>query len=191
MPEPDKKPIVHLVPAILTGAAALIASLTAVYVNVRNDRAADAARPGVAAPAVRAAPAATVPKPPERFVLRLERIAVRHDGAMGSADWRFTIETDDEPLMALVSDDLDDSGGRNVALPIDVAGTLRVATANGSRIAVKAWHSRRFRFGAGAPDATGEGRLSRDGGIAPLHVVAAEPANGEFVFYFSATPEPR
>lgn len=192
MSNEPKKTVVHLMPAILTGAAALIASLTAVYVNVRNDRAAAATAPTAAASVAQLAAPSLAPKLPERYTLQLDRIAVRQDGAtMGSANWRFTVEADGEPLLAFVSDDLDDSGGRNVVLPKDVSSVLRVASLSGSRIAVKAWHSRRLRLGEGEPDATGQGLLTRDGNIAPLRVAAVEPERGEFMFYFSAEPDAR
>lgn len=200
MSNDPNRPFVHLLPALLTGAAALIASLTAVYVNVRHDRAAEKAPTAAVAASVIAAPATAArapvptptPKPPERYALQLDRIAVRHDGAsLGSADWRFTVEADDEPLLAFVSDGLDDSGGHNVVLPKDVGSAVRIASTRGSRIVVKAWHSRRFRLGEGEPDAGGEGVLDADGNIAPLRVAADEPARGEFVFYFSAIPDTR
>ena len=71
------KPIVHVVPAILTGAAALIAALTTVYVNVRGDKSshsAPAAATTVASGTRTTAPAAVTLR------LRVDRIAVRHDG---------------------------------------------------------------------------------------------------------------
>ena len=199
MSDPNKKPIVHVLPAILTGAAALIASLTAVYVNVvgdRKDAAATAAMPpSISAPATAAAAAkpapVEAPKPPDRYLLQLDRIAVRHDGAMGTADWRFTVEADGEPLLAFVADDLDDAGGRNVALPKDVDSVLRVTQPQGTRLLVKAWRSRRLQLSEGPPDAIGAGVLSRDGGIAPLRVAADKPNAGEFVFFFSAEPQER
>ncbi len=199
MPDPDRKPVIHLLPAIFTGAAALIASLTAVYVNVRNDRAAAAPAPTAqsAAPAAPAdvpkavTPPVEAPKPPERFRLQLDRIAVRHDGAMGTANWRFTVEADGEPLLAFVADDLDDTGGRNVALPKDVDSVLRVNQPQGTRLLVKAWRSRRLKLTEGPPDAIGAGVLSRDGSIAPLRVAADKPDGGEFVFFFSTEAQSR
>ena len=71
------KPIVHVVPAILTGAAALIAALTTVYINVRGDKSSQPAPVAMATTTVAATPRTT---PPAAVMLRLrvDRIAVQH-----------------------------------------------------------------------------------------------------------------
>jgi hypothetical protein len=195
MADNDKKPVLHVLPALLTGAAALIASLTAVYVNLRSDR--DAPPP--APPAVSAAPAtaaASQPGPPApataqplRLRLRLDRIAVRHDGSVGTTDWRFAVEVDGQPLFVFRQDDLDDTGGRNVALPKDAAGEVELAPGQAAKVAVKAWRGSRLRLVEGEPDATGEGTLRGAGAMAPLEVAAAQPDKGAFVLYFTAAAQ--
>jgi hypothetical protein len=190
--QPPKKPSFHNVPAILTGAAALIASLTAVYVNVRGDRSppqAPAAAVAPATPRVDAAPAPAreTPKPVDRYTLTVDRIAVEHDGSAGTTDWRFTVEADDDALFAFQQDELDDTGGRNVAVPKDATGVLRLEGRPGVRIVIKGWRGRLFGLGR-APDATGEGRLSANGAIGAIRVAAAQPEGGAFVFHLSADP---
>jgi hypothetical protein len=190
-PPRDRKPVLHVVPAILTGAAALIASLTAVYVNVRGDRAAKDAAPAHVAPATPAAPkvakpvAAPAPAPIDRWTIRVDRIAVQHDGSPGTTDWRFTVEADDDALFAFQQDALDDTGGRNVAVPRDASGLLRLDGKPGAKLVVKGWRGRLFGLGS-APDAIGEGTLSARGAIAPIRVVAKTPEGGAFVFHLSA-----
>jgi hypothetical protein len=190
-PEPrhDRKPVLHQLPAILTGLAALIASLTAVYVNLRGEKERAAATPTVVAaqPDARAdaKPAREAPKPVERFLVRVDRIAVEHDGSPGTTDWRFTVEADDDALFNFQQDDLDDTGGRNVAVPKDAQGLLRMDGRPGVRIVVKGWRGRLFGLGR-APDATGEGRLSANGTIGAIRVAGATPAEGDFVFRLSA-----
>ena len=159
--QPPKKPNLHAVPAILTGAAALFASLTAVYVNLRHDRAEQAPKQEVAAPAqqAKAAPQAEAPRVVDRWRLNVDRISVEHDGSPGDTDWRFTIEADDDALFAFQQDGLDDTGGRNVAVPKDAAGVLRL-----------------------------EGRMSKNGAIGPIRVSAPEADGGAFVFHLSADP---
>jgi hypothetical protein len=81
----EKKPVISHLPAIFTGAAALIAALTTVYVNVRNDIK-DEAVPTVVASTVK--PVETKPEQPaapQELRLQLQRVAVKHDGAVGSA----------------------------------------------------------------------------------------------------------
>jgi len=195
MNDPQKKPALHLLPAILTGAAALIASLTAVWVNVRHDReretppaAATAAAPARAdAAPSQAAPARETPKPVDRWTVHVDRIAVEHDGSPGTTDWRFTVEADGDALFAFQQDDLDDTGGRNVAVPKDAAGALRLDGRPGARITIKGWRGRLIGLG-GEPDATGEGRLAANGAIGAIRVAAQQPASGAFVFHLSADP---
>jgi len=186
--QPPKKPVLHVLPAILTGAAALIASLTAVYVNVRGDRATPAPQQQsqAAAPAkAAAAPARAEAKRIDRWNLHVDRIAVEHDGSPGTTDWRFTVEADGDALFAFQQDELDDTGGRNVARPKDAAGVLRLDGRPGAKIVVKGWRGRLFGLG-GAPDATGEGRMSATGAIGPIRIAAKTPDGGAFVFHLSA-----
>ena len=187
--QPPKKPNLHAVPAILTGAAALIASLTAVYVNLRHDRAEQAPKQQIAAPAQQAKPAPQpeAPRVVDRWRLVVDRISVEHDGSPGDTDWRFTVEADDDALFAFQQDGLDDTGGRNVAVPKDAGGVLRLEGRDGARIVIKGWRGRLLGLG-GAPDATGEGRMSKSGAIGPIRVSAPKADGGAFVFHLSADP---
>jgi hypothetical protein len=176
------RPIVHVVPAILTGAAALIAALTTVYVNVRGDKAPHTTR---TAPVVAAQTVAAVPR---KLRLQVERIAVQDDGSIGTTDWRFAVAADGQPLFVFGADDLDDTGGRNVVLPGDAAGELELAAGKGTNISIDGWRGSRLRLTQGAPDVHGEGKLSAHGASASIRVAADPPGGGAFVFYFSATP---
>lgn len=184
----EKKPWVGTMPGILTGSAALLAALTTVYVNVRDDvrgESAPVAQAVPQAPAVHAAPVG-----PQKLQLALQRIAVRHDGEMGAADWRFAVEADGQPLFAFEQDALNDEGGRNVVVADDLKkAQASLELAQGQRIAltVKAWRSGWFTSSA-TPIATGEGTLSAAGTLAPIVVKAANEKKGAFTFYFSATP---
>ena len=176
------KPIVHVVPAILTGAAALIAALTTVYVNVRGDKSSQptAAATKVASAARAMAPAAVTLR------LRVDRIAVQHDGSIGTTDWRFAVTADGQPLFVFAQDALDETGGRNVALPADAASDIQVANGKPVKISIEGWRGSRLRLAQGKPDARGEGVLSVAGPSA-IKVQAEKPEAGAFVFYFSAT----
>jgi hypothetical protein len=183
------KPIAHVVPAILTGAAALIAALTTVYVNVRGDRQPQpqpAVATSAATPATRQAAAPVAVQAARKLQLQVDRIAVQHDGSPGTTDWRFTVEADGEPLFVFSQDDLDDSGGRNVAVPEHAAGKFVLAPGAHVRITVQGWRGSRLRLVQGAPDVRGEGVLAAAGAMAPLQVQAEAPGDGAFVFYFSA-----
>ena len=175
------KPIVHVVPAILTGAAALIAALTTVYINVRGDKSPQvpAAATGVATPRPTVSAAVTLH-------LRVDRIAVQHDGSIGTTDWRFAVSADGQPLFVFAQDDLDETGGRNVALPSDAAGDIQVANGKPVKISIEGWRGSRLRLAQGEPDARGEGVLSAAAASA-IKVQAGKPDSGAFVFYFSAT----
>jgi hypothetical protein len=176
------KPIVHVVPAILTGAAALIAALTTVYVNVRGDK---SSQPTAAATTVAPARRATAPAA-VTLRLRVDRIAVQHDGSIGTTDWRFAVTADCQPLFVFAQDALDETGGRNVALPADAASDIQVANGKPVKISIEGWRGSRLRLAQGKPDARGEGVLSVAGPSA-IKVQAEKPEAGAFVFYFSAT----
>ncbi|MCL1633077.1 hypothetical protein M2650_00230 [Luteimonas sp. SX5] len=186
MADNDKKPIAHLLPAILTGTAALIASLTAVYVNLRGDKATD--KPVVAAEQKEQTAVATKALPPlpsDKVELQLDRIAVEHDGSIGTTDWRFAVEADGQPLFVFQQDGLDDTGGRNIVNPKDVQAVLRLPAGQRGKITVKGWRGSRLRLIEGEADVTGEGAVG-DGALAPIPVKAMKDSAGAFVFYFSA-----
>lgn len=184
MADNDKKPFVHLVPAILTGTAALIASLTAVYVNLRGDKG-DKTPAQTLAPKTDAAPAAKTPALlSDKLHLRLDRIAVQHDGSIGTTDWRFAVEADGQPLLVFRQDELDETGGRNIANPKDVHAVIGLPPGQHARLTIKGWRGSRLRLIEGEPDVTGEGAVG-DGAVAPIPVKAKKDSAGDFVFYFS------
>jgi hypothetical protein len=195
-----KKHIVATVPAILTGAAALIAALTTTYVSLRDGKSPAPAKAQIAAiaqptdnPSKTVAPTAvqTSAVPSERpVVLQVERIAVHSDGTAGTTDWRFSVEVDDEPRFTFEQDRLTDEGGRNIAMPKDAATTLRLAAGRPAKITVKGWRHSALHAATSVPDAQGEGRLGADGKPEPIQVSAAEPDLGAFTFYFSAEAQP-
>jgi len=178
--QPPKKPNLHAVPAILTGLAALIASLK------HDEREARVPQQHVAAPSKAVAKVEARPAI-DRWRIVVDRISVEHDGSPGDTDWRFTVEADDDALFAFQQDGLDDTGGRNVAVPKDAGGVLRLDGRDGARIVIKGWRGRLLGLG-GSPDATGEGRMSKNGAIGPIRVSAPEADGGAFVFHLSADP---
>ncbi len=185
MADNEKKPVVHLVPAILTGAAALIASLTAVYVNLRGDKDAKPVPQTVAPKDDGAAQAGKAPLLlSDKLHLQLDRIAVQHDGSIGTTDWRFAIEADGQPLLVFRQDDLDDTGGRNIANPQDVRTVIGLPPGQHARLTIKGWRGSRLRLIEGEADVTGEGAVG-DGAVAPIPVKAKKDSAGDFVFYFS------
>lgn len=179
-----KKPSISHVPAILTGSAALLAALTTVYVNVRGDKQVD----NKPTATVAAVPQPALATASGKLRLQVERIVVEHDGSPGTTDWRFTVEADNEPLFAFEQEDLDDTGGRNVAMPDGAAGVLRLAEDKDARIVVKGWRGSWFKLGTEA-DAVGEGWLSPGGALGAIRVQATQPGDGAFVFHFSTTRE--
>ena len=191
MADNEKKPVIHLLPAIFTGAAALIAALTTVYVNIRNDVKDDASPPAVIATAKPADVKPAAAAEPQQLRLQLQRVAVQQDGAVGNADWRFAIEADGQPLFAFEQEAMTSEGGRNIV----VVGEDRNARANlelaaGKRIpiTIKGWRSGWFKK-ADQPVVTGEGWLTSAGALTPIAVKADNESKGAFTFYFSAVRE--
>ena len=187
MGDNDRKPALHHVPALLTGTAALIAALTGVYVNLRDNREAAVAPPKPPAPAAHRAATTTLATTPEPLRLQVERITVEHDGSRGTTDWRFTVEADGDPLFAFSQDALDDSGGRNVVVPKDAAGLLHPTPGKPVRLTIEGWRGGLLGFGA-KPVASGVAVLSGGGVVPPVRVEADTPQDGAFVFHLSAEP---
>ncbi|MET0813801.1 MAG: hypothetical protein ABWX88_01280 [Pseudoxanthomonas sp.] len=192
MADNEKKPVISHLPAILTGSAALLAALTTVYVNVRNDL-----KDGPATPpaAVAAAKPADVPAPapalPQQLQLRLQRVAVQHDGAVGTADWRFSIEADGQPLFAFQQDSMTSEGGRNIIVvgeDRDASADIELAPGKRIPITIKGWRGGWFKKSE-EPTVTGQGWLTSAGTLAPIAAKAADENKGAFTFYFSALPE--
>jgi hypothetical protein len=187
----EKKPVINFVPAILTGTAALIAALTTVYVNLRNDLKDDPAPPTVATVAAPAEPEATKPAGPKTVHLQLQRIAVQQDGAVGNADWRFAIEADGQPLFAFQQDAMTSEGGRNIVVAAndrDANAELDLAPGKPIAITVKGWRGGWFKK-ADEPLVMGEGWLTSTGALSPIKVIAQDEKDGAFTFYLSASPE--
>lgn len=189
MADSEKKPVINIVPAILTGAAALIAALTTVYVNVRNDL------KGVPEPAAVTAPvapaAATAVQAPVMVPLQLQlrRVAVHEDGAVGSADWRFAVEADGQPLFAFEQESMSSEGGRNIVVvgeQRDAHGELELTPGKPIAIAVKGWRGSWLKK-SDAPRVLGEAWLDQEGAMRPLEVGAENPKQGAFTFYFTAS----
>jgi hypothetical protein len=189
----NRKPVINLLPAILTGTAALLAALTTLYVNVRNDLKSEPAAPVPVSAAQAPAPAPEPPAPAQPQVLRLQlqRMAVQQDGAVGSADWRFAVEADGDPLFALEQEGLNAQGGRNIVVvdeARDARAALELAPGRTMSITVKGWRSGWFKSGS-EPLVVGQGTLSAAGALSPIKAEAADPGKGAFTFYFTASPE--
>ena len=186
MSDAPKKPWYTHLPAKLAATVVFLVALTTLVGNIFElvDKRRSAATP--TAPASASKPAAAKPKPsaPEPMRLRLDRIIVQHDGSPGTTDWRFTVEVDGEPLFAFQQDGLDEQGGRNVAMPDDAEGELRVAAGRQAKVVVKGWRGSWLKFGAD-PDASGEGWLSAGGNLGVIRVQAQDRKGGDFAFHFS------
>ena len=191
MADNEKKPVISHLPAILTGSAALLAALTTVYINVRNDLKGDA--PAPAAVIAEAKPAEAKPEQPalpQQLRLQLQRVAVQQDGAVGSADWRFAVEADGQPLFVFEQDSMTSEGGRNIVVvgeDRDAQATLELMPGKRIPVTIKGWRSGWFK--KSDPVVLGEGVLAGPGPLAPIVVKATDEGKGAFTFYFSAAPE--
>lgn len=190
--EETKKHWIALAPSILTGLAALIAALTTVYINVRNDKSA----PVAAAPAatvqvpvsnnVAVVSTSTMPAQAKIIDLQLERMRVDNDGSMGTTDWTFEIQNGERSLFSVPFKALADNAGENIVVPKDaaVAHAKLTATDNMPEIIVRGW-KQGWSGKARAPDVIGKAKL--DVGDDSLVVeVKSEKADGAaFVLYFN------
>ena len=188
MSDAPEKPWYTQLPAKLAAIIVFLVALTTLVGNVFEliEKRRSAATSTTTASASK--PTAAKPKPPapEPVLLRLDRIIVQRDGSPGTTDWRFTVEVDGEPLFAFQQDELDQQGGRNVAMPDDAEGEVRFASGRQAKVVVKGWRGSWFKFGAD-PDASGEGWLSPGGRLGMIRVRAQDSEGGDFAFHFSTT----
>lgn len=197
MSDDPKRPWYTQLPAKMAAVVVFLVAITTLIGNVMelvDKRRAAAVEPPSAASQSAVTATATMPQPApapqsDKLRLQLERIAVEHDGSVRTTDWRFSVESDGEPLFVVQQDEMDDTVGRNVVLPEDAATVLRLAEGQRSTLTVKGWRGSRLRMPGTAPDVTGEGTLASTGALAPIRVGAADSGAGVFMFYFSATRE--
>ena len=185
MHDQKQKPWYAHLPAKLAAVVVFLVAVTTLVGNVFelvHERPPPAA-PGAAQPAQ---PSTAEAAPTGPVDLRLDRIVVQHDGSPGTTDWRFSIEVDGEPMLAFQQEALDDTGGRNVAVPDEPGARVHGIGDRNAKVVVKGWRGSWFKFGS-EPDATGEGWLTPSGGIGTIRVEAKDAESGAFVFHFSTT----
>lgn len=192
MADNEKKPVITHLPAILTGSAALLAALTTVYVNIRNDlKDEPATPPAVTTPSLPAPAKPVEPAAPQQLRLQLQRVAVQQDGAVGTADWRFAVEADGQPLFSFEQESMTSEGGRNILVlgeDRDVNATLQLQPGKRIPVTIKGWRGGWLKK-SDEPLVSGEGWLSAAGALTPISVKAEDPKKGAFTFYFTAIPE--
>ena len=192
MADNEKKPVITHLPAILTGSAALLAALTTVYVNIRNDlKDEPATPPAVTTPSIPVPAKPVEPAAPQQLRLQLQRVAVQQDGAVGTADWRFAVEADGQPLFSFEQESMTSEGGRNILVlgeDRDVNATLQLQPGKRIPITIKGWRGSWLKKSA-EPLVSGEGWLSAAGALTPISVKAEDRKKGAFTFYFSAIAE--
>jgi hypothetical protein len=131
------------------------------------------------------------PAAPQQLRLQLQRVAVQQDGAVGTADWRFAVEADGQPLFSFEQESMTSEGGRNILVlgeDRDVNATLQLQPGKRIPITIKGWRGSWLKKSA-EPLVSGEGWLSAAGALTPISVKAVEPKKGAFTFYFSAIAE--
>lgn len=196
--EETKKHWIAMAPSILTGLAALIAALTTVYINVRNDiKTSQPAVSANAAPAV--APVKPAVKEPKSSMalsttvdLRLERLRVDNDGTMGTTDWTFDIKNGERSLFSVPFKALTDKAGANIVAPGDTSSAHAsiVMTAGGSsEITVQGW-KQAWSGKAQMPDVIGKAVLNADDGSFVIEATSVKAGGPAFVLYFNTRKTP-
>jgi len=192
--EETKKHWIAMAPSILTGLAALIAALTTVYINVRNDiKTTQPAVSANAAPAVTPVKlAVTEPKSATALTtsvdLRLERVRVDNDGTMGTTDWTFDIRNGERSLFSVPFKALTDKAGANIVAPGEAtpAHASIVLAASGSKeIIVHGW-KQAWSGKAQDPDVIGKAMLNANDGSFVVEATSVKAGGPAFVLYFNA-----
>lgn len=196
--EETKKHWVAHAPSILTASAALIAALTTVYINVRNDRPAPAVVAQAAPVVAQAAPVAVLSSSaitPDKVLpvqakiidLQLERMRVDNDGSMGTTDWTFDIQSGERSLFSVPFKALVDNAGENIVTPKDAVlarAKVSIATVTTPEIIVRGWKQARSGK-AKASDVTGKATLNADDDSLVIEVKSEKADGAAFVFYFN------
>lgn len=196
MPDDAKKNWTAHLPGILTGSAALIAALTTVFINVRNNKTAEAAvvqssslaaretqTPGSAKPTVSAVPASR----PQSLELRLARIRIDNDGTLGSTDWTFDIQSGGRSLFSVPFKALTDKAGQNLVTPSEpglARATLAVTPDKAQDIVVRGW-KQNWIGKADTPDVLGKAQLNADGSGLVIEANSDKSGGPAFVLYFN------
>jgi len=189
--EETKKHWVAHAPSILTGMAALVAALTTVYINVRNDKSAATVVAQVTPAAVLSTAAITsdkaLPAQAKVLDLQLERMRVDNDGSMGTTDWTFDIQNGERSLFSVPFKALVDNAGENIVTPKDAAlarAKVSVAPANTPEIIVRGW-KQAWSGKAKMPDVIGKAKLNPDDDSLVIEVKSEKAGGAAFVLYFN------
>jgi hypothetical protein len=175
------------VPGILVATTALIAAVSTLYVNLRND--------GSRASAAVAAPAPATPAPPtsapeparHRVRVRLDRVQVDDDGSMGDTDWTFQVRVDGAPAFSVSMPALSDKPGRNVVRPgADQDTAAEVELPAGKNLALTVTGRKSGFLGRDRGEVTGEGWLASGFDKTSLTVAGKQKNGPRFVVYFTA-----
>jgi hypothetical protein len=192
--EETKKHWIAMAPSILTGLAALIAALTTVYINVRNDiKTTQPAVSANAAPAVVPVKlAVTEPKSAMALTtsvdLRLERVRVDNDGTMGTTDWTFDIRNGERSLFSVPFKALTDKAGANIVAPGEATpahASIVLAVSGSKEIIVHGW-KQAWSGKAQAPDVIGKAMLNANDGSFVVEATSVKAGGPAFVLYFNA-----
>jgi hypothetical protein len=193
--EPTKKHWVPHLPGILTGSAALLAALTGIYINVRNDKPAVVASgvdvSTITKPALNPSlkPSVSPATPTMQSVdLKLNRLRIDNDGSMGVTDWTFDVQQGERSLFSVPFKGLSDKPGENLVTPADpelVHANLVKSIDTSVDITVHGW--KQAWSGRGKePDVVGQAKLNTDGSGTTILVKSKQSDGPAFVLYFDA-----
>lgn len=190
--EETKKHWIAIAPSLLTGLAALIAALTTVYINIRNDKPAPAVSApvvSVVAPANAAIAPSLKPSMPQTKAvnLQLERLRVDNDGSMGSTDWTFDVQNGERSLFSVPFKALADNAGDNIVVPKDASlarAKMMATTGVTQEIIVRGW-KQSWSGKAKTPDVIGRAKLNAEDDSLVIEVKSEKAGGAAFVLYFN------
>jgi hypothetical protein len=178
------------VPGILMGTAALIAALSTLYVNLRNEPAPVAAEVAPAPPVPATPdPASAAPAAARVVRVRLDRVQVDDDGSVGSTDWTFQASIDGEPRFSVAMPSLSDKPGENLARPADGQESsvdVELAGAKSVALTVNGW--KKGLLGGARGEVSGSAWLASGVTKATVTVASDKPKGPRFVLYFTVAP---
>jgi hypothetical protein len=193
----QKKSRLSHVPSILAGTAALVAAISTLYSNLREEPR-PAPQPGMSAqvgpaPGTQTSTVPTQPMAslkPKPMLLRLDRVQVDNDGSVGSTDWTFQVSAGGEPLFAVPLPSLNDKPGKNLVRLTeseDASAEVQLPPGKNVALSVNGWKKKGWLPGERA-EVSGQGWMASGFDKAVITLKTEKPDGPQFVLYFSVTP---
>jgi hypothetical protein len=178
------------VPSILAGTAAVVAAISTLYVNLREEPSpAPVAVVPVQATHADSSTSSNRPAAPKAMRWKLDRVQVDDDGSVGSTDWTFQVSVDAVPSFSVSMPALSDKPGKNLARPAeDQQASVDIELPAGRNVALSVSGWKKGWLGGARGEVNGSAWVTSGLTKTAIRVQGAKEKGPRFVLYFSAMP---